>query len=228
MIARFTALLRNLAIVLAIAFVLPVAWIINNPGDSRKDFAQLATYHQANKEVASGSIVFLGDSITANWDLKAALPSRFLVNRGIGGQTTGQMLLRFHQDVVDLHPKAVVILGGVNDLCFGTDDDRIRTIEMNIESMVDLAEAHQIRPILATVLPVVDNNQIIRSHPNAAIREINAWLRSFAGGRSLTLIDYASVVRDRSGELRRDFTADGVHPSLAGYIAMAAALRSEL
>jgi lysophospholipase L1-like esterase len=191
------------------------------------DYGQLETYREADKLNTPGGIVFIGDSITEGWNLASAFPSEHVLNRGIGGQTTRQMLLRFQQDVVSLKPQIVVILGGTNDLAYGGDLEHIQAIEMNIESMVDIAEAHHIRPVLGTILPVDESHEpklpIIKLRPNIAIAQLNLWLRRFSASKNLPLVDFASAVSSQNEGMRSDFTDDGLHPNAAGYRAMTVA-----
>lgn len=190
-------------------------------------YVQLDRYSQADRTVVPGSTVFLGDSITDLWHLDAYFPGKNYVNRGIAGQTTAQMLLRFRQDVIDLHPSSVIILGGVNDLSLRID---VAVIKADYQSMADLAKAHSIRPIFGTILPLDENSKhpVAKLKPNATILELNQWLRSWCGSNGFTVIDYAGAVTSPSGNLRSDFTMDGLHPNDAGYRAMAGTLSKTL
>ena len=176
--------------------------------------------------------VFIGDSITAGWDLSASFPGRAYVNRGIPGQNSTQVLLRFRQDVIDLKPSTVVILTGVNDLNFGQSQDVLQMVEENDENMADLAMKNQIRPIFATILPVNSfvshPHPFVKTHPNAAIVNLNGWLRVYCAQRGIAVVDFASALKDPNGELRSGFSDDGLHPNAAGYRAMKDVLEETL
>ncbi len=186
----------------------------------------LKRYMEANQTqgpVQSGRarVVFLGDSITDSWRLNEYFPDQDFVNRGISGQITGQMLLRFKADVMDLHPEAVVILGGTNDLSRGIS---VATIESNITLLADLAEYAKIKVILASVLPVSDYHkdqnvtyERTKERSPAQIRALNEWLRNFCVNRGYTYLDYYSKTVDASGMLKEDLSADGLHPNSLGY-----------
>jgi len=190
------------------------------------DLAQRVMFREADRQLAPNNerTVFIGDSITTRWNLAESFPARPYVNRGIPGQTSTQILLRFRQDVIDLHPAAVVILAGVNDLNLGLDSASVETIEENYEDMADLAIANEIRPVFATILPVntevVKPHPLVRTHPNAAIRTIDAWLRAYCARRRIELIDFADAMQMPNGQLRPEYSDDGLHPNAAGYRAM--------
>lgn len=181
---------------------------------------------------APGRTVFIGDSITAFWDLSEAFPGRPYVNRGIPGQSSSQVLLRFRQDVIDLRPSSVVILVGVNDLALGQGKDILGMIEENDADLADLAAANGIQPIFATVLPVDDfaphPNPFVHTHPNAAIATLDTWLREYCSRQGITLIDYASALQTANGELGSGLSKDGLHPNAAGYRVMASVLLAKL
>jgi lysophospholipase L1-like esterase len=195
------------------------------------DFGQLARYRDANaalKPPAPGEnrVVFFGDSITDIWHLDAYFPGKPYLNRGIGGQTTPQMLVRFRQDVIDLHPKAVVILAGTNDIAGNTGPMRLEDIEANYASLAELARAHDIRVIYSSVLPV--HNYTPRSHDFFAQRSpekiltLNRWLKNYcASSDGCLYLDYFSAMVDDQGLLKRDLADDGLHPNAAGFKIMA-------
>jgi len=194
------------------------------------DFGQLARYRQANTEVgppAAGEnrVVFFGDSITDMWKIADYFPGKPYINRGISGQTTPQMLVRFRQDVIDLDPKVVVILAGTNDIAGNTGPMRNEDIEANYASMAELARAHEIRVVFASVTPV--NNYTERSkdlfaqRSPARILQLNDWLRGFCAGSGAVYLDYFSAMVDDKGLLKSDLAEDGLHPDDAGYKIMA-------
>lgn len=194
------------------------------------DFANYARYREANSKLALPAkdekrIVFMGDSITDGWKLKEYFPNQPYVNRGIGGQTTPQMLIRFRPDVIDLKPKVVVILAGTNDISSYPGPNVLDGIKANLASMVDLAHANGINVVLATVMPVSDYNknaagaQIVRTviRPPAQINELNKWIKQFCTARKLVYLDYFSAMADDKGLLKEDIANDGLHPNAKGY-----------
>jgi lysophospholipase L1-like esterase len=170
-------------------------------------------------------VVFFGDSITDIWKLDDSFPSKHYVNRGIGGQTTSQMLVRFRQDVIDLQPKVVVILAGTNDIAGNTGPITNDDIEANLASMAELAKAHGIRMILASILPVnnytPESQEFFASRPPERILALNAWLKDYCAKNDLTYLDYFSAMVDDRGLLKRDLANDGLHPNQAGFAVMA-------
>lgn len=194
-----------------------------------RDFGERYLYQPANASLpppAKGErrVVFIGDSITDKWDLADAFPGRPYVNRGIGAQVTAQMLVRFEQDVVALHPAAVVILGGTNDLTGFLQVETPESIVANISAMADIADAHGIRVVLCSLLPVNDYTEnarhVVSERPPASLRKINAALGELARQRGYTYADYAGPLTDARGLLGADYTGDGLHPNAAGYSVM--------
>jgi Lysophospholipase L1 and related esterases len=169
-------------------------------------------------------VVFLGDSITDGWGRNKGtsfFPGKPFINRGISGQTTAQMVLRFRQDVIDLHPAAVVILAGTNDIAGNTGLATLPMIEDNVRSMTELAQAHRIRVILASVLPTIDYPWQPGLQPAGKIRALNAWLRRYAAAHGATYLDYYRALATPQGGMRAGLSSDGVHPTPAGYAVMA-------
>ena len=168
-------------------------------------------------------IVFFGDSITEGW--KRVVPAFFegqpYVDRGIGGQTTPQMLVRFHQDVIELEPKVVVILAGTNDVAGNTGPSTPEMTLANLASMAELARAHGIRVVLASVLPALDFPWRPGLEPAPKIVALNALIKAFAARTGAVYLDYYSAMADERGGMRRELSDDGVHPNLAGYAVMA-------
>jgi lysophospholipase L1-like esterase len=152
-------------------------------------------------------VVFLGDSITDGWRLNEYFPDRDFVNRGIGGQITGQMLGRMKADVIDRQPAAVVVLAGVNDIARGAP---IETIRNNLAMIADLAVAHRIKPVFASILPVHDYQR-----PMATIRALNEWLAAMCRQRGFVYLDYFPAMADAGGFLRAELADDGLHPNAA-------------
>jgi lysophospholipase L1-like esterase len=169
-------------------------------------------------------VVFLGDSITEGWRLNEYFAGRDFVNRGIGGQTTTHMLARFRQDVAGINPKVVVVLAGTNDLAAGISPEQI---EENLAAMGDLAKAHGIRPVFASILPVSDYHkdvdpafQMTLNRPTATIQAINKWIQGFCLAQGFAYLDYYSVMIDTSGQMQADLSDDGLHPNAKGYRVM--------
>jgi lysophospholipase L1-like esterase len=194
------------------------------------DFGQLTRYQDANTKLgppAAGEkrVVFFGDSITDSWKLEDYFPGTPYVNRGIGGQTTPQMLVRFRQDVIDLHPKAVLILAGTNDLAGNTGPMRNEDIEANYASMSDLARAHKIRVIFASVLPVHNYTDkakdFFAQRPRERILALNDWLKTYCKNSHDLYLDYFSAMVDDQGMMKKDLADDGLHPNAAGFKVMA-------
>jgi len=191
------------------------------------EWAYLSKYHDANVQLgppAGGEqrVVFLGDSITEGWGPADGkfFAGRAFVNRGIGGQTTSQMLVRFRQDVIDLKPAAVVILGGTNDIAENGGITTLEAIEQNLQSMVELARVNGIRIVLSSVLPATGYPWRPGIQPADKISELNRWIASFCARNGLVYLDYYSpMVDDRRG-LRPELSTDGVHPNGAGYAVM--------
>jgi lysophospholipase L1-like esterase len=148
-------------------------------------------------------------------------PGKPYINRGIGGQTTPQMLVRFRQDVIALKPKVVVILAGTNDIAGNTGPSTVEMIENNLASMAELAKAHGIRVVLASVLPVYSYTWRPSVQPIPAIAALNDWMKDYARRNGMVYLDYFSAMVDERRGLRNDLTYDGVHPNEAGYRVMA-------
>jgi lysophospholipase L1-like esterase len=190
------------------------------------DPANLARYAEANRRLAAPNpskprVIFFGDSITDYWRLNEYFPDRDFVNRGIAGQTTGQMLQRFKADVIDLHPIAVLILAGTNDLA---REIPAAAIENNYQEMADLASANKIKLIFASVLPVSDYHkdqdpayERTPGRPPSSIRALNDWLQSFCTQRNCVYLNYFPAMIDDKGQLQTDISEDGLHPNSKGY-----------
>ncbi len=165
-------------------------------------------------------VVFMGDSITQGWKLDEAFPGKPYVNRGISGQTTPQMLVRFRQDVIDLKPKVVVILAGTNDIAGNTGPMTLEQTEGNLASMAELAAANGIRVVLCSVLPAFDYHWAPGLTPAPKIAQVNAWLREYAAQKGYVYVDFYSAMKDDRGGLPTTLSRDGVHPLPAGFAVM--------
>jgi lysophospholipase L1-like esterase len=199
-----------------------------------RDWAELRRYREANRSVAAPApgesrVVFMGDSITDVWPqprFGEFFPGKPYIGRGISGQTTPQMLIRFRPDVIDLHPKAVVILAGTNDIAANTGRMTDEEIEGNLASMAELGKASHIKVVLSSILPVseyhvpaADVPQTTR-RPMTRIRAVNEWMKKYAAAEGHVYLDYFPAMIDDRGMLKAEFSADDLHPNAAGYAAM--------
>ena len=201
-----------------------------------KDWPNLARYRDANTKVTppakdENRVVFMGDSITDLWDdngYGGFFPGKSYINRGIGGQTTPQMLIRFRPDVIALKPKVVVILAGTNDLAGNTGPSTLEAIEDNLTSMAELARANGIRVVFASLLPVSDyeknrdGNPIVQTtrRPPAQILALNEWMKAYAAKNDVVYLDYFSAMVDDKGFLKDELSKDGLHADDKGYAVM--------
>jgi lysophospholipase L1-like esterase len=194
------------------------------------DFGELKRYREADTPLAQPAaeenrVVFVGDSITDYWKLADYFPGKPYVNRGIDGQTTPQMLVRFRQDVIDLHPRVLVLLAGTNDVAGVTGRTRGEEIEGNYASMAELARAHNIHVVFSSLLPVY--NYIAEAKESFALRPaerilvLNYWLRDYCAKNGFVYLDYFRALVDDHGMMKRTLSDDGLHPNPAGYKVMA-------
>lgn len=197
------------------------------------DWPALARYRSANAELTPATaseqrVVFMGDSITDSWDdpkFGGFFPGKPYVDRGISGQTTPQMLVRFRADVIALRPRVVVILAGTNDL---PGQMSLEAIEDNLVSMAELARSNRIQVVLSSVLPVSDydlrdGKPIIRTKDRSPekIIALNQWMKNYAAANKLIYLDYYSAMIDAQGFLKDELSEDGLHPNAKGYAIMA-------
>ena len=196
-----------------------------------KTWANYERYAEANKTAGTPVAVFMGNSITDNW---ARMHSEFFTEnnfagRGISGQVTAQMLARFRADVLNLHPKVVVILAGTNDIARNDKYVPVEHIAGNIISMVELAQAHGIQPIILSILPAAEypwRKEIKES--TQMILQINALLESYARLNGVTYIDFFNLMKDENQGLPKKYSMDGVHPNLEGYAVMEPIVKAEI
>lgn len=192
------------------------------------DWPQLQRYRNENAALAPAApgtkrVVFYGDSITEGWGPTGSerfFPGKPYVNRGISGQTTAQMLVRFQQDVIALKPALVVILAGTNDIAGNTGPTTRAMIEDNLHAMVELAQAHNIRIVLASVLPVSDYPWQPGVQPAGKVTALNKALRAYAEQQGVVYLDYHTALTNKDGGLDKELASDGVHPTPAGYAKM--------
>ena len=194
----------------------------------RDDWASLARYREANARLGppragEPRVVFFGNSITDAWAryFDTMFPDKPYVGRGISGQTTPQMLVRFRQDVIALEPAVVVILAGTNDIAGNTGPSTQAMIEDNLISMVELAKANGISVVLSSVLPAHDYRWRPGLEPAPKIVALNAWMRDYASTHDVVYLDYHSAMADERQGLGSELSEDGVHPNEAGYRVMA-------
>lgn len=216
--------------IILIILVLTTTTIYSQDSEFEKlmeqDWANLNKYSNDNKklqeEQVRPTVVFMGNSITEGW--AGANPQFFtdnnFVGRGIGGQTTPQMLIRFTPDVIDLKPEAVVILAGTNDIAGNTGASTVKMIQDNIKAMALLASANNIEVILASILPAYNYPWRTQIKPIEKISEINAWLKEYAEENNHTYLDFYSAMVDQRKGLKAEYSEDGVHPNEKGYSVM--------
>lgn len=184
------------------------------------DWAQFGRYADANKRVTTpAKVVFMGNSITDGWwpnDSTFFINNNFL-DRGISGQTTSEMLVRFRQDVINLKPKAVVILAGINDIAHNNGVISLENVFGNIVSMAELARYNKITPIICSVLPAYDFPWRPGMNPAPKVIELNKMLKAYADKEGLTYVDYHSAMKDERDGLPKNLAGDEVHPTLEGY-----------
>jgi lysophospholipase L1-like esterase len=202
-----------------------------------KDWPALSRYREDNLKVAPAGrdekrVVFMGDSITDGWDDPRSggfFPGKPYLDRGISGQTTPQMLIRFRPDVLALKPRVVVILAGTNDIAGNTGPSTLEAIEDNLASMAELSYSNGIRVVLASLLPVSDyaktrdGKPVIRTvqRPPEQIKALNGWMKNYAAARGSTYLDYHTAMADEKGFLKDELSEDGLHPNAKGYAVMA-------
>jgi lysophospholipase L1-like esterase len=193
------------------------------------DFPWLARFQEADLNLGppapgENRVVFMGDSITEGWHFDVPLPAfagKPYINRGIGGQTTSQMVLRFHQDVIALQARVVVILAGTNDIAGNSGPMTLEQTEDNLAAMAEMATANQIRVVLCSVLPAFDYPWQPGLTPAPKIDAINAWIKAYAEKHEYIYVDYHSAMKDERDGLAVNLSRDGVHPTPAGYAIMA-------
>jgi len=203
----------------------PSAWQKEFDQRMMHDFPWLAKFKEADLKLAAPAegetrVVFMGDSITEGWHLDQSFPGKPYINRGISGQTTPQMVLRFHQDVIALKPKAVIIMAGTNDIAGNTGPITIEETETNLASMAEMAMANHIRVVLCSVTPAFDYPWKPGLEPASKIVTLNAWLKRYAAENGHVFVDYHSAMKDSRDGLPVTLSHDGVHPLPTGYVVM--------
>lgn len=209
--------------------------VIQEEEQENLDWPALSKYKKDNHELKLKSnsgkrIVFMGDSITEGWS--GIYPDFFqnknYINRGISGQTTPQMLIRFRADVVDLNPSIVIILAGTNDIAENTGPSNVKMITDNIFSMSELAMAHKIKVILCSILPVYTYSWKDIPDPPSYIAEVNNMLKNYCVNHNLQYVDYFSSMANEKKGLGKELSEDGVHPNEKGYKIMSKIIQNVL
>ena len=217
-----------LGIALALSLIAPSAKAQNdtmiNVLNATNDWPNLRRYRNENAKVKPGEhkVVFMGNSITDGW-IKISpdfFSNNSYLDRGIGGQTTPQMLIRFRQDVINLQPKVVLLLAGINDIAGNTGPSSLEMIENNIASMAQLAKANKIKVILCSVLPAAFFPWRRDIDPVQNVIDLNKWIKDYADKNGFIYVDYYSSMVDERKGMNENYTKDGVHPNLAGYKVM--------
>ena len=202
---------------------------IDNMQNRLNDWANFKRYRDKNAEVTppakdENRVVFYGDSITDGWKLAEYFPGKPYVNRGISGQTTPQMLLRFRSDVVAHKPKVVVLLAGTNDIAGNTGPMTLEQVQDNYASMAEIAKANGIKFVFSSILPVHDYNPKApktAGRPPEKILKLNEWMKNYCAANGHTYLDYFSKSVDDKGFLKAELAKDGLHPNEEGYKLMA-------
>jgi lysophospholipase L1-like esterase len=236
---QYSVVALSLSLSLCIAASLPLMAQTATPAASvattatkplpKDDWANLYRYQADNAALpppAAGEkrVVFMGDSITdgwGRWNNGPFFPGKPYINRGISGQTTPQMLIRFQQDVVHLKPTVVVILAGTNDIAGNTGPSTPEMIEDNLTSMAQIARANGIRVVLSSITPVYDYPWKPNTFPPPTIRAVNLWIKNFCASNHFTYLDYYTAMADPTGAMLPGYAKDGVHPLEKGYAVMA-------
>ena len=190
----------------------------------RNDWANLGRYREANAESRPGTAtaVFMGDSITDAWPRHSEqfFSGNSYIGRGISGQTTPQMLVRFQQDVVALRPDVVVINAGTNDIAGNTGPSTVAMITDNLRAMAQLAEAAGIKVVLASITPAYDYPWRPGKEPASKVAAVNQWMKGYCEGHGCVYADYHSAMSDEKGAMKEGLSTDGIHPNEAGYAIM--------
>lgn len=200
------------------------AWKKAQEDQLHNDWANFGRYHADNLKIGMPSegekrVVFMGNSITDGW---IRMDSDFFkknhyVDRGISGQTTPQMLVRFRPDVINLKASVVVILAGINDIAGNTGPSTLEMIEDNLASMTEIAQANGVSVVLSSVLPAFDFPWRPGLEPADKVVKLNAWIKKYAESHNCVYLDYFTPMADEKHALKADLGSDGVHPNLAGY-----------
>ena len=213
---------------LIFCLILSIIFMEQTPLAQNTDWANFDKYKEDNLKLGLPAqdeirVVFMGNSITQGWgeEHPEFFEGKSYINRGISGQTTPQMLVRFRADVVNLKPKVVVILAGTNDIAGNTGPSTLEMIEDNIASMVEIAKANNIKVVLCSVLPAYDYPWKPGLNPAKKIVALNKWIKDYADINEIIYVDYFTPMADNRNGLKKEYSEDGVHPNIAGYKVMA-------
>lgn len=211
--------MKNIKLIFIVCFIIGLSSVSYG-----QDWPNLNRYRKANTQLVppkagQSRVVFMGNSITDIWDDRDTgfFAENPYIDRGISGQTTPQMLIRFRADVIQLNPAAVVILAGTNDIAGNTGPSTLGMIEDNLASMSELAAMHNIKVILCSVLPAYKYPWSPKVHPAQKIVELNKWIKHYADGHGFVYVDYYSSLTNEQGGMKEEYSKDGVHPNKAGY-----------
>jgi len=215
--------------------ILALLAFIMNRKIKKLDWANLNKYKDENTQITAlpfdeKRIVFFGDSITAGWkiDDPKFFDNKKHINRGINGQTTSQMLIRFKQDVIELKPQKVIILAGTNDIAGNTGPTTLETIIENIISMCELAKTNNIKAVLCSILPAFDYPWRKGTQPAEKIAALNTMILQYAAANEIVYVDYYSDMVDEQKRLQSIYSYDGVHPNRKGYFTMKSILETKI
>ncbi len=214
--------MKSLKFIILIIFFFCINQIANAQDWANMKKFQKENYEIMNSPIKKDYIVFMGNSITEGWLVyhPEFFEGKPYINRGISGQTTPQMLLRFKQDVIDLKPSVVVILAGINDIAQNTGPISIEMIAENIKSMAELAKANQIKVVLCSVLPAIDFSWRPGLEPAEKVMQLNSLINNYAKNNHIVYVDYFSAMVDTSNGLKKELGTDTVHPNKNGYLVM--------
>lgn len=214
--------MKSLKFIILIIFFFCINQIANAQDWANMKKFQKENYEIMNSPIKKDYIVFMGNSITEGWLVyhPEFFEGKPYINRGISGQTTPQMLLRFKQDVIDLKPSVVVILAGINDIAQNTGPISIEMIAENIKSMAELAKANQIKVVLCSVLPAIDFSWRPGLEPAEKVIKLNSLINNYAKTNNIVYVDYFSAMVDTSNGLKNELGNDTVHPNKNGYLVM--------
>ena len=220
-------MMNNFSRISSLQLYIIINLIVSYPFICAHDWPQLSRYSEKNKQLGLPSknedrVVFMGNSITEGWS--TIFPEFFegkqYINRGISGQTTPQMLIRFRPDVIDLKPKVVLILAGINDIAGNTGPSTVKMISDNIISMAELANANNIKVIISSILPAKDFPWSPGMNPPPKILAVNKIIEQYAKANNMIYLDYYSSMVDKNFALIENYGSDGVHPNRKGYQVM--------
>lgn len=211
--------IKTIASVLAMSAAITTSYAQDWPNIKRYELANSKVQPPAKKEKR---VVFMGDSITDGWinNDSSFFAGKPYYDRGISGQTTGQMLVRFREDVINLKPSVVVILAGINDIAENNGPSKLEDVFGNLVSMAELAKANNIKVVLSSLLPAINFPWRPAIDPTEKVSQLNAMIRNYAKANSIVYLDYFNAMKDEKNGLKSDLAKDPVHPNVNGYKVM--------